>query len=484
MQFDQDLQSIQEARDLVKRAKAAQKIVATYDQEKVDAIVAAMARAGEAAAERLARMAVDETGFGVFEDKITKNLFASRDVYRYIKDMKTAGIVAEDKERKVLEIAEPVGVICGIVPSTNPTSTTIFKSLISVKGRNGIVISPHPSAVNCSREAARIMEEAAVKAGAPEGIIGCLSIPSMKGTEELMHHRDVAVILATGGSAMVKAAYSAGKPAYGVGPGNVPAYIDKSADVPRAVSHIIRGKTFDNGTICASEQAVVMDRPIREQAMTEFKRQGVYFLNPEETRALERVMVKPGGGLNPGIVGRPARTIASMAGLPVPEGTRVLGVELTGVGRDYPLSMEKLSPVLAFYTEDGWEAGCHRCIELLQFGGIGHSLVLHARDEKVIREFALKKPVFRVMVNTPAALGAIGATTGLAPSLTLGCGTWGGNATSDNVTPRHLINIKRLAYGLEPEAQQPVPAASDAGVISEEVVSRIVAEVIHRLNIR
>lgn len=476
MEFDSDLQSIQAVRDLVKKAKSAQSTMAAFDQETVDRIVKAIAEAGERHARELAQMAVEETGFGVFEDKVAKNLFASRNVYRWIKDMKTAGIIAEHPERKVIEIAEPVGVIAGIVPTTNPTSTAIYKSMIGLKSRNAVVFSPHPAAVRCTSRAAEIMERAAVEAGAPEGCIGCLTVTSMKGTEELMHHRDVALILATGGSAMVRAAYSAGKPAYGVGPGNVPAFIERTADVPKAVENILKSKTFDNGTICASEQAVVIDRPVKEQVIAEFRRRGAYFLDPSAVKQLESVMFLPTGGLNPGIVGRPATVIARMAGLSVPEGTRVLAVELEGVGKAYPLSAEKLSPVLAFYTVDGWEEGCHRCIQLLQYGGIGHTLVIHSRDESIIREFALKKPVFRILVNTPTSQGAIGLTTGLAPSLTLGCGTWGGNATSDNVTPLHLINIKRLAYGLDE-----TPTGGEE--ISEADIGRIVAEVLHRLKV-
>ena len=275
---------------------------------------------------------------------------------------------------------------------------------------------------------------------------------------------------------MVRAAYSAGKPAYGVGPGNVPAFIERTADVPKAVENILKSKTFDNGTICASEQAVVIDRPVKEQVIAEFRRRGAYFLDPSEVKQLEPVMFLPAGGLNSGVVGRPATVIARMAGLSVPERTRVLAVELEGVGKAYPLSAEKLSPVLAFYTVDGWEEGCHRCIQLLQYGGIGHTLVIHSRDESIIREFALKKPVFRILVNTPTSQGAIGLTTGLAPSLTLGCGTWGGNATSDNVTPLHLINIKRLAYGLDE-----TPTGGEE--ISEADIGRIVAEVLHRLKV-
>lgn len=448
MLLDYDLSSIQEARDLARKARQAQKAFAEYSQEEVDRIVQAMSEAAAQNAEWLARMAVDETKFGVFEDKVTKNLFAARGVYEYIKDMKTAGIIREDRASKVVEIAAPVGVIMGIVPSTNPTSTVIYKSLISLKSRNAIVFSPHPSAARCTFAAAQVLHEAAVKAGAPEGIIGCLSKVTMQATNELMKISDIDLILATGGSAMVKAAYSSGKPAYGVGPGNVPAFIEASADIPHAVSCIIASKTFDNGTICASEQAIVVEESIKDQVIAELKRQGGYFMNAEETARVCRILFTP-RGMNPAVVGRSARVVAQMAGITIPEGTKVLIGEQAGVGKEYPLSHEKLTTVLGFYVEKDWHAACERCLALLEEEGVGHTLVIHSRNEEVISEFALKKPVFRILVNTPSALGGVGYTTGLAPSFTLGCGTWGGSSTSDNVTPMHLINIKRLAYGIK-----------------------------------
>ncbi len=447
MLLDYDLSSVQEARNLARKAREAQKTFSEFSQEEVDRVIKAMAEAGEANAEWLARMAVDETKFGVFEDKITKNLFASRHVYEYIKDMKTVGIIKEDHNAKVVEIAAPVGVVMGIVPSTNPTSTVIYKCLISLKSRNAIVISPHPSAARCTFAAAQVMQEAAVKAGAPEGIIGCLGKITMQATEELMKSDDISVILATGGSAMVKAAYSSGKPAYGVGPGNVPAFIERTADIPLAVKCIMDSKTFDNGTICASEQAVIVEEVIQERVVEEFKRQGAYFMSSQETEQVARLLFTP-RGMNPSMVGRSARVVAEKAGLKVPEGTRVLIGHQSGVGKKYPLSHEKLTTVLGFYVEKDWYSACERSIQLLEEEGIGHSLVIHSQNEEIIREFALKKPVFRIMVNTPSALGGIGYTTGLAPALTLGCGTWGGSSTSDNVTPLHLINIKRLAYGI------------------------------------
>ncbi|MGE5585247.1 MAG: acetaldehyde dehydrogenase (acetylating) [Bacillota bacterium] len=451
MALDTDLQSVQEARDAVRRAAEARAKLASLTQEQVDRIVAKMAEAGRANARALAKMAVEETGFGVYEDKITKNLFASERVYEAIRDLKTVGIIRWDPSRSVAEIAEPVGVIVALVPSTNPTSTVIYKSLITLKARNPIVFSPHPSARSCSCQAAQVMIDAAAAAGAPRGAIQSLVHPTKQATDELMHHSDTALILATGGSAMVKAAYSAGKPAYGVGPGNVPAFIERTADIKRAVSDIFASKTFDNGTICASEQAIVTESVVESQVVEEVRAQGGYFLTDAEATALSKVVVSSGGNINPSIVGRSAETIARMAGISVPDGTRVLVARLPGVGPDHPLSREKLSPILAFYVEPDWQAACERCIEILNFGGIGHSLVIHSRNPAVIREFAMKKPVFRILVNTPSSQGAIGATTGLDPALTLGCGTWGGSITADNVGPLHLINVKRVAYGLATE---------------------------------
>ena len=445
--MDRDLQSIQQARECVETAYAAHKQFAAFSQEKVDAIVAAMAEAGLRAAEPLARMAVEETGFGKYEDKILKNKFGSQFVYNAIKDLKTVGILREDRDKGIIEIAAPVGVIAAIVPSTNPTSTAINKILISLKGCNGIVLSPHPSAANCILETSKILAEAAMAAGAPEGIIQCMTMPTLEATQELMKHRKTALILATGGHGLVRAAYSAGKPAYGVGPGNVPAYIEPSADIQKAVRDIFTGKCFDNGTLCSSEQAIVTDESIQDKVIEEVKRNGGYFLSESEADALGKIVVTPNRSINPKIVGRAATVIASMAGLRVPEGTRVLVARLQGVGRDFPLSIEKLSPILAFYVEKDWRAACDRCIELLNYGGLGHTMAIHSKNEGIIREFGLQKPVFRIVVNSQSALGAVGYTTELFPSMTLGCGSIGGNITSDNISPLHLINIKRLAYG-------------------------------------
>lgn len=476
--LDYDLSSIQEARDLARQARDAQRAFAEFSQEEVDRVVKVMTEAALSNAEWLARMAVDETRFGIFEDKITKNRFAAENVYNFIKDMKTVGIIKEDTRSKVVEIAAPMGVVMGIIPSTNPTSTVIYKCLISLKARNAIVISPHPSASRCTYAAALVMQKAAVKAGAPDGIIGCLSKITMKSTEELMKHEDISIILATGGSVMVKAAYSAGKPAYGVGPGNVPAFIERSADIQQAVRCILASKTFDNGTICASEQSIVVEECVRDKVIEELKAQGAYFMSPGETTQVASVLFT-GKGMNPALVGKNAAFIADKVGLVVPGGTRVLIGEQKGIGKDYPLSGEKLTAVLGFYTEPDWHAACERSIQLLEYEGIGHTLVIHSKNEEVIREFALKKPVFRILVNTPSAHGAIGYTTGLAPSLTLGCGTWGGSSTSDNVTPLHLINIKRLAYGTGEYGAASNKSAAGAEVgVSEALIARVVQQVL------
>lgn len=474
MAFDYDLISIQEARDTARKAKAVQEVLAGFQAEQIDRIVAAMAEAGQANAEWLARMAVDETKFGVFEDKTTKNIFASVNVYNYIKDMKTVGVIKEDTQNKIVEVAAPVGVIMGIIPSTNPTSTVIYKALIALKSGNGIVFSPHPNAARSTFAAAQVVHDAAVKAGAPEGIIGCLTKTTMAATEELMKHDDIAMILATGGSAMVKAAYSAGKPAYGVGPGNVPAFIERTADIKQAVADILKSKTFDNGTICASEQSVIADEPVKDEVIAEFKAQGGYFLNREETALVTKVVMNPRGGMNPAMVGRSASVIAEKAGIKVPEGTRVLIAPLDGYGPDYPLSYEKLTTVLGFYTVQDWHEACLLSIELLKLGGIGHSFVIHTQDEQVAREF-IRKPVFRILVNTPSAQGAIGFTTGLAPSLTLGCGTWGGSSTSDNVTPLHLINIKRQAYRIRQVAPAPVKPVAELNLSPDDITGVVKA---------
>lgn len=447
---DKDLQSIQEARALVTQAFEAQKQLSKFAQEQVDSVIDAMAVTVQAQCERLGALAVEETGYGIPADKTIKNRFAAENVYRYIRPLKTVGILREDRQSGIVEIAAPAGVVCAIIPSTNPTSTAIYKILICIKARNCIVLSPHPAAVRCINEVARVMREAAREAGLPEGAINCMQQPTIEGTTELMKHKLTSLILATGGTGLVRAAYSSGKPAFGVGPGNVPAYVDRSADVEKAVKDILTGKCFDNGTLCSSEQSIVADQPVAQRVLEELKKNGGYILNAEEREKLDRLVMTPNRSLNTAIVGKAARRIAEMAGISVPDGTRALVGKIDGVGRDYPLSMEKLSPILGFFVVDGWEQGCERCNEILRFGGTGHTLAVHANDPKVIQEFGLHKLAFRICVNTPATHGSIGLTTNLVPSMTLGCGTWGGNITTDNISPLNLINIKRLAYEARP----------------------------------
>jgi acetaldehyde dehydrogenase (acetylating) len=459
---DRDLASIHEARTLARRARAVAPALAELSQEQIDTIVDAMAAAVTPEAEPLARLACEETGFGVVADKIRKNLFASETIYRFIRPMKTVGVIGRLEDRKVVEIAEPFGVVAAIVPSTNPTSTAIYKILISIKARCPIVISPHPAAVRCITRVAELMAEAARKAGCPDGAIGWMQTVSLEGTQELMKARETAVILATGGMGLVRAAYSAGKPAYGVGPGNAPAYIERSADLAKAVNDIISGKTFDNGLLCSSENSVVVDAPIAEEAKRLFVANGCHFLSSAERDAVARVLVTPQRLPNPALVGRPATEIAREAGIQVPPGTRVLIAELAGVGRDYPLSIEKLCPVLSFYVVADWREGCERCKQILRYGGMGHTMSIHSRNDDIILQFGLKKPAFRIVVNTPTTLGSIGLTTGLDPSMTLGCGGYGGNITSDNISPRHLLNIKRLAYETTPVAALRPTATAEA----------------------
>jgi acetaldehyde dehydrogenase (acetylating) len=463
---DRDLASMAEARTLARKAKAAQAQIAELSQERIDAIVDAMAAAIAPQCETLARLAVEETGYGVVADKVQKNEFAADRVYRFIRPMKTVGVLARLEDRKVVEIAEPFGVVAAIVPSTNPTSTAIYKILISLKARCAIVMSPHPSAVRCITRVAEIMNEAARGAGAPDGSINWMTTVTLEGTQELMKSRDVAVILATGGMGLVRAAYSSGKPAYGVGPGNAPCYVESSADIRKAASDIIIGKTFDNGLLCSSPNSVVVDANIAEELKRELIQQGAYFLNPAEIDALGKVLVSPQRLPNPALVGRPAPYVAEKAGISVPPSTRVLIAPLAGVGRDYPLSIEKLCPVLSYYVVQDWKAGCERCKEILRYGGMGHTMSIHSRNDQIILEFGLKKPAFRIVVNTPTTHGSVGMTTGLDPAMTLGCGGWGGNITSDNISPKHLLNIKRLAYETSPAkgavTSSSVAAGSDA----------------------
>jgi acetaldehyde dehydrogenase (acetylating) len=458
--FDKDLISIQEARRLAESCYAAQQKFVEFTQEQVDRVCQAMADAAFEAAERLGRMASEETSYGVPVHKMLKNQLASKGVWESIKGLKTVGVIREDKSRGLVEIGWPMGVVAALSPSTNPTSTTIHNTLIAVKARNGIVNAPHPSAWRCSGEAARVMAAAGEAAGMPAGLVGCMSSISLPGTQELMRHPRIAVILATGGADMVRAAHSMGKPAYGVGPGNVPCYVDRSADIAQAASLIVSSKSFDCSVICATEQAVVADQPIAAALRREMERLGAFFVDPGQAEALSRVLFFANGAINPRSVGQTPAKLSQMAGIRIPERTRILVAPLSRVGPDEPLSREKLTTVLGWYEADGWQASCERCIEMILFGGRGHSLVIHAADERVIMEFALKKPVFRLLANTMGTLGSVGMTTGLMPALTLGSGGIGGAISGDNITATHLLNIKRLAYPIKPPPHQAMTGAA------------------------
>lgn len=461
MSVDKDLVSVQQARDFVDAAHKAQAELAKFDQAKIDRICEAMARAALRESARLGAMAVEETGYGIPTDKQEKNRFAAEDVWNYFRGLRTVGVVSESKD--VVEIASPRGVVAGIIPSTNPTSTAIFKVLIAIKSRNAIVLSPHPSAARCINETVRVMREAGIKEGLPGDAIACMTTATIEGTEALMKHKQTAVILATGGIGLVRAAYSSGKPAFGVGPGNVPVFVERTADVPKAVQDILTGKCFDNGTICASEQAVVCDAPIESSVREQFKAQGAHFLSSSEADQLGKVVATPQRSLNPAVVGKSVEVIAKMAGLAVPSGTRCLLADVGGVGRDFPLSLEKLSPILAFYVVDGLGRGAERCNEILHYGGMGHTAGIHTRSREAAVRFGAEMPASRITVNTPTTHGAIGFSTALPPSMTLGCGSWGGNVTSDNVSPLHLMDIKRVAFETRPvKSVRPAVAARPA----------------------
>lgn len=499
--FDLDLESIQEARNLAVACREAQRVFASASQAEVDRICEAMTEAAYAEAESLARLANEETGYGVVAHKVIKNQFASRGVWNSIRNIPTVGMLRRDEANRIVEIAWPFGVIVALVPSTNPTSTVICKALGAVKARNGIVFSPHPAARKSSFQAARVMIEAGEKAGMPKGLIGSLSKLTLAGTQELMGHWAVSLILATGGPGMVKAAHSMGKPAIGVGPGNVPVYVDRSADIEYAARCIVNSKAFDCSVICSTEQSIVADKPIAGQLREALRSHGAYFLNPIEKAAVARALFLPDGSINARSVGKTPQAIAKMAGIEVPRWARILIADLESVGKDEPLSREKLTTVLGFYVEDGWHSGCERCIQLLRFGGDGHSLGMHCRNEEVIMAFGLEKPAFRIIVNTWSSLGAVGATTALMPSFTLAPGGLGGTVVSDNITVTHLFNVKRLAYGttepppeafsLAPDVEaQPVmtvgsslPPNGNLNVVNEsELVEAVVRQVIAQWN--
>lgn len=474
MDFDRDLLSRQQARELLEGAQRAFRELSRLPQEKLDRFASAIAEAGERNAEPLGQLACEETGFGNPQDKAEKNRFASRRVFNAVREMKTVGLLR--REPGLWEIGVPVGVIAGIVPSTNPTSTVLYKSIIALKAGCAIVFSPHPGAVNCTRKAAQVAQEAAEAAGCPRGAIACLPTPTMDAVQELFRHRHTRLILATGGGAMVKAAYSSGKPAIGVGAGNGPAYIHRSADIPRAVSDILRSKTFDNGTICASEQSVIVERCCAERVKAEFLRQGAYFLSESEAAAVGKLLLRADGSMNPQCVGKTAQAIARLAGLSgVPETAKVLLAHETQAGPARPYSREKLCPVLAFFVEENEEKILARVCEVLYGEGAGHTFAMHAGDEEAIRRFALAVPVSRFLVNTPAALGGVGMTTALFPALTLGCGAVGGSSTSNNISPMELINIRRVAWGKD---EPPVRAG---GGIDPALIDALTEEILKKL---
>ncbi len=474
MELDKDLQARQEARLLAKQAQTAQTALAQMSQGQLDKIVESIAKEFASHASALAEQAVRETGFGNVKDKTTKNEFASNTVFDAVREMKCVGVLNESPKEKLWEIGVPVGVIAAIVPSTNPTSTVCYKAIIALKAGNSIVFSPHPKALACTLQASKIVAEAAEKAGAPAGSIGCLTIPSMAGCQELMSAKEVQLILATGGPNMVRAAYSSGKPAIGVGAGNGPAYIHRSANIEHAISCILRSKTFDNGTVCASEQSIIVEKCTEEAVRKEAARQGFYFMSTEEAGRLAKLLFKPNGALNPEIVGKDARTLAQMAGFSVPEFVKILVAKEQEAGPTRPYSMEKLCPVLAFFVMDNEDAVLSKAVEVLRHEGSGHTFAMHAEDTDVVRKFALQIPVSRFPVNTPAALGGIGATTALFPALTLGCGAVGGSSTSNNISPLDLINIRRVAWDAKDAPSQQV-------AVDEKLVDLIASKILEKL---
>ncbi|MGL4986122.1 MAG: acetaldehyde dehydrogenase (acetylating) [Treponemataceae bacterium] len=480
---DKDLLSLQNVRDLVTLAQKAQKKYATCEQSQMDALVQAISVKLSEHAQELAKMAVEDTGFGRVEDKIIKNLFASITVYEHMKNQKLVGIIDEDPVKKVISVGVPVGVIAALIPSTNPTSTTIYKALISLKSGNAVIFSPHPSALRCILRTVELIQTVITKEGFSADLVSCLSIPTIQATSELM--KKTQLILATGGPDMVRSAYSSGTPALGVGPGNVPAFIERTADISHAVKCIIDSKTFDNGTICASEQMIITEECIASQVEQEFKKHGGYFLNQEEQAKFEAIILGPTRKLNPKIVGKTALDLAKMAGVSVPANTQIIIGRTLGVGKDHPFSVEKLSPLLGYYVEKNWQDACSRSIEILEFEGIGHSLVIHTTNESIIKEFALKIPVSRLLINTPSALGGIGATTSIAPSLTLGCGAVGGSAISANVEAKHLINVRKASYGLLEKEELTFdtnfsPRSQSIADIDIEKITRIVIEQLNK----
>ncbi len=481
---DKDLLSIQEVRTKVDKAYAAWLKYRDFSQEQVDAIVERMAAAARAHARRLADLAVEETGYGKAEDKYIKNLLCCDWLPRRMRGLKTIGILREIPEEKIVEIGVPVGLVAAILPTTNPTSTAIYKTLISLKAGNGIVISPHPRAHRCTCETASVLARAAVEAGAPQDIIQCVDIATLEGTNALMRHERIGVILSTGGHGIVKAAYSSGKPAFGVGPGNVPVLVDTSADLDDAIPKIVLGKSFDYGTVCSSEQAIVAEAGLKDRILALLKSQKAFLCNEAQTAALGKLLILSNWTVNPQCVGQPPAKIAKMAGFEVPPETSILCCELTGVGKQHPLSAEKLSPVLSLYFVADFNAAQDTCFALLKFGGAGHTACIYSKNDARTREYALRMPANRILVNTPSPQGSTGITTNIYPSMTLGCGAVAGNSTSDNVSPLHLINIKRLAYvvrkpeeafemPLDYHAAPVAPAAAAGSIDRATVVSAV-----------
>jgi acetaldehyde dehydrogenase (acetylating) len=447
---DKDLLSIQEVRTKVEKAHAAWQKYRNYSQEQIDAIVERMAAAARANAKRLAELAVEETGYGNAKDKYIKNILNCDWLPRRMRGIKTVGVLRELPEEKIVEFGVPMGVVAAILPTTNPTSTAMFKTLISLKAGNAIVVSPHPRAFKCTCQTVAILYQAALEAGAPEDIIQCVEMATMEGIQALMRHERTAVILATGGHAMVKSAYSSGKPAFGVGPGNVPVLIDTSADLEDAIAKVVTGKSFDYGTVCSSEQAIVAEYSLRDRIISLLKQHNAYFCNDQQKDALGKLLIQPNWTVNPQCVGQSPVKIGKMAGFEVPPETSIICCEIEGVGKKYPLSAEKLSPVLSLLFVPDWNTALDTCFALLKFGGAGHTAAIYSKNDTRIREYGARMPAMRVLVNTPTPQGSTGITTNVFPSMTLGCGAMAGNSTSDNVGPQHLINIKRLAYTVRP----------------------------------
>lgn len=443
---DSDLLSIQELRTKVELAHQAFLEFRKFPQDKIDLVVEAMGEAGRVNARRLAELAVEETGYGNVQDKVAKNLLNADLLPRTIRGMKTVGVLREIPDKKIVEIGVPMGVIGAILPTTNPTSTAIFKSIVALKSGNAVVHSPHPYARRCTCETISVLQSAAVAAGAPQGIIQCLTLTSQETTQHLMKHPKIAALLATGGSGLVRAAYSSGKPAFGVGPGNVPVLLDTTANIPEAIGLVVDGKSFDYGTVCSSEQSLICEESLRATVISELRTRNAFLCDEAQEKLLERVLIQANGRINPACVGKSPQVIAEMAGFQVPASARILVCELKGVGKEHPLSAEKLSPVLSLLFVRDFGAAVDACEKVLQFGGLGHTCVIFSKDESRIREYGLRMPAFRVLVNTASPQGSTGITTNVFPSMTLGCGAIAGNITSDNVGPQHLTNIKRIAY--------------------------------------